>query len=562
MRYGRVLLGLALLLPLVGPPPAMASEFDIEFIVRRVVARMSLEEKAGQLIIAGIPGTRPEDGGADLVRRLRLGGVVYLAANVERPEQVLALSQGLQRVAPPGLPLLVAIDHEGGLVMRLREPVTPLPDAMAIGATGDAGLARRAGAVAAAELLAMGINVNLAPVLDVNDNPANPVIGRRSFGDRPAEVAALGVAYLEGLQAGGVLASAKHFPGHGHADVDSHLALPVVERSLGWLTAIDLAPFRAAVAADVATIMTAHVVYPALDPDRPATLSPIILRNLLRDQLGFRGPILTDALGMAAISRDYRAGEAAVRSLQAGADVALVVDDAEDVHAAIVAAVRDGRLASAQLEESVRRVVRLKLRMRDRWTAPPPLSVIGSLEHQAVAAEIGRRAVTAVRDREGWLPLAQGSRVLVVQPTVLPSGERGLAAALRRAGAGEVTEVVVALRDSDAKARARDEALAAAPRVDAVVVATYWADPWSGPGSDPAWQRETIAVLRATGVPVIVAATSDPYDIMSFPDVPAYLACYGATPAQLDGLAEVLMGRAPPTGRLPVALPLETTSSP
>jgi beta-N-acetylhexosaminidase len=554
---------MALLFILVGAPlPATASEFDIEFIVSRVVAQMSLEEKAGQLIIAGIPGTRPEDGGADLVRRLRLGGVVYLAHNVEHPEHVLALSQGLQRVAPPGLPLLVAIDHEGGLVMRLREPVTQLPDAMAIGATGDPALARRAGAVAAAELLAMGINFNLAPVLDVNDTPANPVIGRRSFGDRPAEVAALGVAYLEGLQAGGVLASAKHFPGHGHADVDSHLALPVIERSLGWLTAIDLAPFRAAVAANVATIMTAHVVYPALDPDRPATLSPIILRDLLRDRLGFRGLILTDALGMAAISQDYHAGEAAVRSLQAGADVALVVDDAEDVHAAIVAALREGRLPTAQLDESVRRVVRLKLRMRDRWATPPPLSVLGSPAHQAVAAEIGRRAVTEVRDREGWLPLAPGCRVLVVQPTFVPSGERGLAAALRRAGAGEVTEVVVALRDPAAKTRARDEALAAAARVDAVVVATYWADPWSGPGSDPAWQRETIALLRATGVPVIVVATSDPYDIVSFPDVPAYLASYGTTPAQLDGLAEALLGRAPATGRLPVALPLETTAVP
>ncbi|GIW05310.1 MAG: beta-N-acetylhexosaminidase [Dehalococcoidia bacterium] len=539
--------------------PVAASELDFEFMVHRVVARMTLEEKVGQLIIAGIPGTRPEDGGLELVRRLHLGGVVYLASNVDTPAQVRALSEGLQRGALAGLPLFVAIDHEGGLVMRLREPVTQLPDPMAIGATGDPALARQAGAVAAAELLALGINFNLAPVLDVNDTPANPVIGRRSFGDRPSEVAAFGVAYLEGLQAGGVLASGKHFPGHGHADTDSHVALPVIDRSLGWLTAIDLTPFRAAIAANVATIMTAHVIYPALDPDRPATLSPAILRTLLRDRLGFNGPILTDALGMAAISAEYSPGEAAVRSLQAGADVALLVDGAEEVHSALVAAVRNGRLPLASVDESARRVVRLKLRYRDRWAAPPPLSVIGSPAHLAVADEIGRRAVTVVRDRDGWLPLALGSRVLVVRPTLLPSGERGLAAALRRAGAGEALEITVALRDAESKALAREEALAAAPRYDAVIVATHWADPWSGPGSDPAWQRETIEALRATGVPVIVAATGDPYDLASFPDVPAYLVTYGATPAQLQGLADRIFGRTPPNavGRLPVALPPE-----
>jgi beta-N-acetylhexosaminidase len=545
----------ALITLLLGWLPAAASQLDIEFIVDRVIARMTVEEKAGQLIIAGIPGTRPEDGGLALVRRLHLGGVVYLGGNVETPAQVLALSRGLQAAAPAGLPLLIAIDHEGGLVMRLREPVTQLPDPMAIGATGDPALARRAGAVAASELLAMGINFNLAPVLDVNDNPANPVIGRRSFGDRPSEVASLGVAYLEALQAGGVLASAKHFPGHGHADTDSHLALPVVERPLGWLTAIDLAPFRAAIAANVATIMTAHVVYPALDPDRPATLSPIILRDLLRGRLGFRGPIVTDALGMAAISKEYPPGEAAVRSLQAGADVALLVDGAEEGHAAIVAAIRSGQLPAAQVDESVRRVVRLKLQYRQHWATPPALSVVGSPAHRAVADEIGRRAATSVRDRAGWLPLAPGSRVLVVRPTLLPSGEEGLAAALRRAGAGEARDIAVALRDADSKATARAEALAAAPHFTALVVATHWADPWSGPGSDPLWQRETIAALHATGVPVIVAATGDPYDLASFPDVPVYLASYGATPAQLQGLADLIFGRIPPRGRLPVALP-------
>ncbi|MFN8534861.1 MAG: beta-N-acetylhexosaminidase [Dehalococcoidia bacterium] len=559
------LIGLLVLMTLLlGPRPAGASETGIDFIVDRLVARMTVEEKAGQVIVAGIPGVRPEDGGLELVRRLKLGGVVYLASNVQTPAQVRSLSAGLQRAAPAGLPLLVAIDHEGGLVTRLGAPVTQFPDAMALGATGDPALARKMGAYSAAELLALGINFNLAPVLDVNDNPANPVIGRRSYGDRPSEVAAMGVAYLRAMQAGGVIASAKHFPGHGHAEVDSHLDLPVVDRSIGWLRAIDLEPFRAAIEAGVGTVMTAHVVYPALDPDRPATLSPVILRDVLRGQLGFRGPILTDALGMAAISKDLQPGEAAVRSLQAGANVALLVEGADEVHAAIVEAARTGELSMSALDDSVRRVVRLKLEYRDRWTAQPPIEVVGAVEHQAAAREIGRRAATDVRDLAGRLPLRPGSRLLVVRPTLLPSDDGGLAAALRRAGAGEVRDVAVRLGDPDSKDLARAEALTLATRYDVVVVATHWADPWSGPSSDPAWQRETIAALRETGIPLIVAATGDPYDLASFPDVPTYLVSYGVTPAQLQGLADLIFGRTSfgESGRLPVALPPDLPTFP
>ena len=368
--------------------PAERRADEIESLLRA----MSTEEQVGQLVIAGFSGTTPDAGARSLVQRLRLGGVLLMGPNIRNPRQVRSLTAALQR-ASPRVPLLVAVDHEGGRVLRFRPPVSDLPDARTVGTAGDARLAAAAGRVAGRELLAMGVNFNLAPVLDVNDNPRNPVIGRRAFGTRPEVVARLGVAYMKAMQAEGVVASAKHFPGHGHTSEDSHRTLPVVLRSRQQLEAIDLAPFRAAIRAGISTVMTAHVLYPSLDPRSPATLSRSVLTDLLRRDLGFHGVVITDSLGMGAISARQSPGEGAVRALLAGSDVVLVAGGGDKVHAALLAAVRSGRIPRHRLEQSVRRVLALKLQFRDRWDSPPALSGVGSRENQEIVREIRRRAV-------------------------------------------------------------------------------------------------------------------------------------------------------------------------
>jgi beta-N-acetylhexosaminidase len=254
---------------------------------------------------------------------------------------------------------LVAIDHEGGRVLRVGAPFTAFPPMAAVGAIGDADLARQVGQAMGRELCAVGIDLDFAPVLDVHSNPANPVIGDRAFSSDPAVVAMMGIALMRGLHDSGVIACGKHFPGHGDTDTDSHLALPIVRRDRIGLEQIELVPFRAAIAAGVPLLMTAHVLYPALDPDRSATLSPIILRDLLRGELGFRGVIVSDDLEMRAISDHRNIGDAAVETLAAGADLLLVCADlakAETAANAIAQAVMDGKLDVTIVEAAARRV--------------------------------------------------------------------------------------------------------------------------------------------------------------------------------------------------------------
>jgi beta-N-acetylhexosaminidase len=352
---------------------------------------MTTDEKVGQLVLAGLAGRGPAAAARDLVGRRKVGGVILYAADVGTPAQVLALTERLQGAAGE-VPLLIAVDHEGGRINRFRRPVTRLPEAWTMGETGDPPLVRECGRVAGEELLAMGINVDLAPVLDVNDEPSNPVIGRRAFGDEPGMVARFGTAFAAGLRDEGVVAVGKHFPGHGHTTTDSHQTLPVVTRSGEGLESIDLVPFRAAISQGIDALMTAHVVYTSLDPDQPATLSPGIIGTLLRGELGYDGVVMTDALEMAAISDSHDRGEAAVGAILAGADIVLVSDEPELAIAALRTAVRDGSLPEQRLDASVRRILRLKLTHASGWAKRPPLTVIGSPEHLAVVEQVDQLA--------------------------------------------------------------------------------------------------------------------------------------------------------------------------
>jgi len=370
---------------------------------------LSIRRDIGQLLIGSLPGTTIPRELRSLAREFQLGGVILFARNIEAPEQVAELSRDVQSLASD-VPLWVSIDQEGGRVARLRAPFTEWPPMAVLGRSGDSGLASRFAAALAAELKAVGITLDYAPVLDIHTNPHNPVIGDRALAADAAMVGALGSAIVRGLQDHGVAACGKHFPGHGDTFVDSHDELPVVEHPPDRIRRVECVPFLDAIRAGVAFMMTAHVLVPALDEDSPATLSRGIVYGLLREELGFDGVILTDDLEMEALARTHTAPEAAVQAVAAGCDGVLVCrarvqDRSRDVEAlaavleALVHAVEDGRIPYKRLEDALRRHRRAKERFlvdTTRAQAASPhtgrqlTAVLGCDAHRRVADEMAR----------------------------------------------------------------------------------------------------------------------------------------------------------------------------
>jgi beta-N-acetylhexosaminidase len=360
---------------------------------------LSLAEKVGQLFMVGFEGKAATPELAAWMATYGWGGVIVFGRNVESPAQLMALTQGLQASMGPHshLPLLIAVDQEGGRVARLKPPFTAFPSAAKVGVIGSEALAYEVGRSLASELRAVGINMDMAPVLDVLNNPVNTVIGDRAFSADPHGVARLGTACMRGMHAAGVLAVGKHFPGHGDTRLDSHVALPVSERTIAELRGCELLPFREAIAAGLEAIMTAHVVYTAWDPHRPATLSWPILTGILRTQMRFPGVIMSDDLGMAAVLQTAPWEEVALRALRAGVDLLLICHHRqrqEQAYARILSAVQCGELSETVVDRAVMRVQSLKFRLhglQQDVATPAPLACIGSAEHQALAASISEQ---------------------------------------------------------------------------------------------------------------------------------------------------------------------------
>jgi beta-N-acetylhexosaminidase len=364
---------------------------------------MSMREmrrQAGQLAIAGFAGHSIPQDLRLLAREFDLGGIILFARNVEAPEQVADLAREGQSLAKE-LPLWVSTDQEGGRVARLKSPFTIWPPMLTLGRSGDEKLAERFARALAAELRAVGISLDYTPVLDILTNSKNPVIGDRALAERAEDVAKLGTVIIRTLQDEGIAACGKHFPGHGDTSTDSHHELPIVEHSPDRLERVEFLPFRAAIAAEVASIMTAHVLIPALDEERPATLSPRIIDGILKKELGYRGLVVTDDLDMKAISGKYGTAEAVVSAIGAGCDAVLMCGTDQEVQAgaieAVIHAVEDGTLPYKRVEDALARHRRVK----ERFLAPPrPLPLTGTAlrallgrdEHQAVAKEMARYA--------------------------------------------------------------------------------------------------------------------------------------------------------------------------
>ncbi len=354
---------------------------------------MTIRDTVGQLLMVGFPGTELSREILDWLQECRPGGVILFSRNLVDPEQVARLTNAIQEHAP-NPPLLIAIDQEGGGVSRLPQEFTTFPAASRVAACHPPDAAYEVAEVTARELRAVGINMNLAPVLDVNSNPANPIIGDRAYGTRPERVCTYGMAVIQGLVDNGIIPCGKHFPGHGDTMTDSHHVLPVVEAGRARLDAVELEPFRQAIHRGLPAIMTAHVRYPALDAEAPATLSQPILTGLLRNKLGFEGVTLTDDMEMRAILDHQSIGDASVRALQAGADMVVICHQQERQRQAVVAierALERGELSRERLTASVARIRALKEKRLVPFQPVDPSRVaqtVGHPRHKALLEKI------------------------------------------------------------------------------------------------------------------------------------------------------------------------------
>ncbi|WP_328910259.1 glycoside hydrolase family 3 protein [Streptomyces sp. NBC_00234] len=545
--------------------------------LRRLISRMSLEEKVGQLFVMRVYGhsaTEPDQAdidanlaeigvrtAAELISTYHVGGIIYFAwaHNTRDPHQIAELSNGIQRAGLGGstpVPLLISTDQEHGIVCRVGEPATLMPGAMALGAGGSLSDARLAGRIAGAELAAIGIRQNYAPDADVNVNPANPVIGVRSFGSDPQSVAGLVAAQVKGYQSAGVAATAKHFPGHGDTSTDSHTGIPYIHHTREQWAELDAPPFRAAIAAGIDSIMTAHIVVPALDAtEDPATLSHPILTGVLREELGYDGVVVTDALNMEGVRTKYGDDRVPVLALKAGVDQLLNPPNLSVAWNAVLAAVKSGEISEARIEESILRILRLKAKLglfRDPFVSSRGVdTVVGIPSHLAAADRIAEHTTTLLANSGSLLPLSRRTHknVLVVgADPASPSGTTGPPTGTLAAAFGELGYTATALSTGTAPTQAKiDEAVAAAQGKDAVVVGTYNVTTTSS-------QRTLVSALAATGVPVIAVAIRNPYDIarLAGTGYAASLATYSWTDVELRAAVRVIAGVARPEGTLPV----------
>jgi beta-N-acetylhexosaminidase len=543
-----------------GPSPVRAATDD------ELLRGLSRRDRIAQLVWPWIAGTYApyEDETytrtvARWVDSLHVGGVLV---SVGGPLDVAAKLNDLQRRAP--LPLLVASDLESGTSFRLVGG-TPTPPNMAVGATGREADAFALGRITALEGRAVGIHLAFAPVADVNDNPDNPVINIRSFGEDPLSVSRLVAAAVRGLESSGIAATPKHFPGHGNTDIDTHLALPSLPASWQQLSRVELPPFRAAIEAGATGIMSAHISLPGLDAaeTRPATLAPGILTGILHDSLGFRGVVFTDALNMGALVKNYTVAEIAVGALLSGADVLVQPADPYAVVDAIELAIREGRLSEARVERSVRKVLALKRRFGLFTTRTVLLDSVparvGAPEFQRTADDIAARSIVLVRDSMGVVARLRASPQRVALVTYgddrSPAVGLTLAAELRARGHA----VTLARLWPNSGEASRDSARAAlAASTTSIFAIAARPLPWDASRLTLPAPIARLVDSTATTRPTILVSLGSPYTVRSTPAVGSYLVGWLANPTMERAVAGALTGAAI-TGRLPVRIPPSDT---
>ncbi|SHK92237.1 glycoside hydrolase family 3 N-terminal domain-containing protein [Rhodothermus profundi] len=528
---------------------------------------LTLEQQIGQLFAVRARGVFQSVDDPEyrelvrLVEEFQVGGIIFFRGD---PYSQAVLANDLQRRSR--LPLLIAQDTEWGVAMRVRR-TTSFPRAMAIGATGNPDYAYAVGYVTAREARALGVHQLYAPVADVNNNPFNPIINVRAFGEDPLFVATMVRAFVRGVQDAGAVATAKHFPGHGDTSIDSHSDLPILRFDRRRLDTLELVPFRAAIKAGVRSIMTGHLALPYLDPtpDLPASLSRRITHDLLRNELGFNGLVVTDALEMQGVTKHFGVGEAAVRALEAGADLLLLSEDVEAARAAILQAIAQGRLSRERIEASVRRILLTKEWLglhRERTVDLNALPyLVGIAPHQALSQTIARASLTLLRNANNLLPLPdipnapRRLQVVILSDSDDPATGRFFVQTLREIAPED--HVTARLLDVRSHPEEYQTALRAAAHADVVLVPAYlFVRSGTGRIRLPDRQREFLDALIAQGPPVVLIAFGNPYMIMDLKRPPAvYLAAYGGNTTTQRAVVQALFGQAPFTGRLPITIP-------
>jgi beta-N-acetylhexosaminidase len=518
------------------------------------ISTLTLTQKVGQLVQIDIPDMRLSDRTREHFRRYEYNGVILFAKNVADRAQVVRLAEELHEMC--AIAPMLTVDQEGGLVDRFRfAQMSCSPGAMALAATGDPNWTHQAHKIMGVELASLGIALNFAPCLDVNNNPANPIIGARSFGADAATVRSHGLAAMRGLQEGGVGACAKHFPGHGDTDQDSHLELPLVSKSREELEEVELPPFRAAIDAGIDAIMTAHIIFPAIDdtPGMPATLSWPILTGLLREEMGFDGVVFTDSMAMQAVAQRFGVGEAAVMSIEAGADVVLACGPFENHIASVEAllkAVETGRITEKRLNDSVQRIFNLKARYCRLPQREPGYPI---LEHHNSMSSICAKSVTVL---SGAADLVLSGRTLVLLPDALPQtplGEVDRAVSLAESLIQLNTDPDLCIDEEryhiNGSGESWREISARASAYDHVVVCLF------SRSRLPDGQRLLVENLVRDGVFPTLVSFSSPYLFDNLPEQHrARVLTYNYSPLSLTALARVLLGQEKAPGRCPVPM--------
>lgn len=551
----------------------------------KLLKKMSVEEKVGQLIQIGVNArfaNRDSSFYKELERQVvenKIGGIIFFGAPMYETSILINRMQ-----AEAKLPLLMALDAETGVGMRFAD-ATNFPWAMAVAATGEPDFARRIGVITGREARAMGFQHVYAPVLDVNNNAANPVINVRSFSEDPQEVAKFGTAFIEGVQSEKAIATAKHFPGHGDTDVDSHRGLPIIDHSLASLEKTELVPFRAAIKDGVASVMIAHIALPEIDDEIvkplknyrggdaevgaeiveqkayiPATLSKKVQTDLLRNDMGFKGLIVTDAMSMSGLTLYFEQGEAGVRAFLAGSDLLEKPSDPDAMIAGLLAAVRSGRISQTRLDESVRRILAWKSAVglfKDRITNIDAMDkIISGPESLGLTDEVATRAITLVRNDASALPLDRSKKIVVLGLSNGFDGPETMASFAGTLRSSGVRSQIFYLQENSLPEQAQAARLAAAD-ADIIVVGLY-GRVRSGAKNSVGVPENGAAILRellANGKQVIGISFGNPYVLSSFPDMKTYVVAYGDMASLQRAAARSILGLQPVTGRLPISLP-------
>ncbi len=515
-----------------------------------LLTNLSLEQRVAQMFIVNLYGSELTETGRDFLRQQQPGGLVLLPENIKTPAEVTQLINTYQQtiVESSGVPLLISVDQEGGTIAHLSNGFTIFPVMMLLTATGDADLAERVGQAMAQEMRAVGVNMDLAPVADLETNPNNPIIKRRSFGNDPQMTSPILAEFIKGLQGGNVLATAKHFPGHGDSSTDSHTGLPVIALDRERLETVELAPFRAAIAAGVSTVMVAHIWYPAFEPQRdlPASMSHNIVTGLLREEMGYQGLIVTDALDMDAIDTVYSYPKAALTAIKAGVDLVIAAHVSLEAQAAgiqmVIDAVRSGEIPEDRINESVRRILAVKERYGLlSWQALDPKTVTDRLnltEHAKLVDELFEKGVTIALDKNHVLPLQAGKSVALIYP-----GTRIQIPEYCKAEGVTVRPLSIHTSPSEVDI---ENAKTQAALSDLAVVFTQNAD---------ADSQENALVKALLPDKTIAVALASVYDFTVYPKVSGYVLTYSPLPQAIPAVCKVLFGKIPANGKLSIKMP-------